>query len=393
MLFKIIIKLLFGYKNIKIEGYYIEKFLNIITNRKIFLWGIKRKGNEQIYAKVGDSEFDKIIDIAEKNGINIEIINEKGLPNILKKYKKRKYFFILIAIFLVFLGISSNFIWNIEITGNEKINKDEILKMANDYGLKIGMMKSKIETKNIINKIRMNREDIAWIGIDFKGTNAIIKVVEAKEKPEIIDEKDYTNIVAKKDAIITKISAQNGTILKNVNDEVKKGDVLIAGYMQGNYTDKYYVHSIGEVKGKVKYSDTEKILKSEIIKNKTGKKEKKYSLKFNKIKINLYKKYSKYKKYDTIVTEKNLKLFNNFYLPIEIIKYENEEVNENEITNSKEDAKNKGELMAKQKLEDNLKNNEIVNSDTIITEYDNYYEVKVTYEVIEDIATNEKIVF
>lgn len=393
MLFKIIIKLLFGYKNIKIEGYYIEKFLNIITNRKIFLWGIKRKGNEQIYAKVGDSEFDKIIDIAEKNGINIEIINEKGLPNILKKYKKRKYFFILIAIFLVFLGISSNFIWNIEITGNEKINKDEILKMANDYGLKIGMMKSKIETKNIINKIRMNREDIAWIGIDFKGTNAIIKIVEAKEKPEIIDEKDYTNIVAKKDAIITKISAQNGTILKNVNDEVKKGDVLIAGYMQGNYTDKYYVHSIGEVKGKVKYSDTEKILKSEIIKNKTGKKEKKYSLKFNKIKINLYKKYSKYKKYDTIVTEKNLKLFNNFYLPIEIIKYENEEVNENEITNSKEDAKNKGELMAKQKLEDNLKNNEIVNSDTIITEYDNYYEVKVTYEVIEDIATNEKIVF
>ena len=393
MLFKIIIKLLFGYKNIKIEGYYIEKFLNIITNRKIFLWGIKRKGNEQIYAKVGDNEFDKIIEIAEKNGINIEIINEKGLPNILKKYKKRKYFFILIAIFLIFLGISSNFIWNIEITGNEKINKDEILKMANDYGLKIGMMKNKIQTKNIVNKIRMNREDIAWIGIDFKGTNAIIKIVEAKEKPEIIDEKDYTNIVASKDAIITKISAQNGTILKNVNDEVKKGDVLIAGYMQGNYTDKYYVHSIGEVKGKVKYSDTEKILKSEIIKNKTGKKEKKYSLKFNKIKINLYKKYSKYKKYDTIVTEKNLQLFNNFYLPIKIIKYENEEVNENEITNSKEDAKNKGELLAKQKLEDNLKNNEIVNSDTIITEYDNYYEVKVTYEVIEDIATNEKIVF
>lgn len=393
MLFKIIIKLLFGYKNIKIEGYYIEKFLNIITNRKIFLWGIKRKGNEQIYAKVGDNEFDKIIEIAEKNGINIEIINEKGLPNILKKYKKRKYFFILIAIFLIFLGISSNFIWNIEITGNEKINKDEILKMANDYGLKIGMMKNKIQTKNIVNKIRMNREDIAWIGIDFKGTNAIIKIVEAKEKPEIIDEKDYTNIVASKDAIITKISAQNGTILKNVNDEVKKGDVLIAGYMQGNYTDKYYVHSIGEVKGKVKYSDTEKILKSEIIKNKTGKREKKYSLKFNKIKINLYKKYSKYKKYDTIVTEKNLQLFNNFYLPIKIIKYENEEVNENEITNSKEDAKNKGELLAKQKLEDNLKNNEIVNSDTIITEYDNYYEVKVTYEVIEDIATNEKIVF
>ena len=41
--------------------------------------------------------------------------------------------------------------------------------------------------EEIVNKIRLQRNDIAWIGIDIKGTNAIVKVVKADEKPEDID--------------------------------------------------------------------------------------------------------------------------------------------------------------------------------------------------------------
>ena len=39
----------------------------------------------------------------------------------------------------------------------------------------------------------------------------------------------------------------------------KEGDVLIAGYMDGNYTDRRYVHSLGEVQAKVPYSECDKI--------------------------------------------------------------------------------------------------------------------------------------
>ena len=46
-------------------------------------------------------------------------------------------------------------------------------------GIKIGKLKSEIETKSIINKMRLERDDLAWVGIEIKGTNAIIKVVEA----------------------------------------------------------------------------------------------------------------------------------------------------------------------------------------------------------------------
>ncbi len=61
-----------------------------------------------------------------------------------------------------------------------------------------------MDLKSIINKIRLDRKDIAWIGIDLKGTNAIVKVVEADAKPEIIKEDEYCNIVSDKEASIIK---------------------------------------------------------------------------------------------------------------------------------------------------------------------------------------------
>ena len=42
-----------------------------------------------------------------------------------------------------------------------------------------------------INKIRLSRDDVAWIGITVKGTNAIVKVKEADKAPNILDENKY----------------------------------------------------------------------------------------------------------------------------------------------------------------------------------------------------------
>mgnify|MGYP006070973663 FL=1 len=276
MLFKILINFLFGYLNIELEGYYIERFINTCISKNIFLWGIKRTKSTILFANIGAGDFKQAAKIAKKHGCRIKIKSKSGLPFIVKKYKKRKIFFILL--FLVIIGIYtlSKFVWNIEITGNTKVDSNEILSALEEDGLKVGVLKSKVNTDEIINKIRYQREDIAWIGIELDGTNAIVKIVEADSKPEIIDENDYCNIIATKDAVIEKISAQNGTLMVKEGDTVKKGDVLIGGWMEGKYTGKNYVNANGEVKAKVIYSQSEKIGKKEIKREQTGKNENKY---------------------------------------------------------------------------------------------------------------------
>ena len=113
---------------------------------------------------------------------------KKGLPLIFNKYKKTKIFAVGLAIVIISVIALSKFVWNVEIVGNDKINVEEIMIIANENGLKVGELKNKIDTKKIINKLRLERNDLAWVGIELKGTNALIKIIEATPKPDIINE-------------------------------------------------------------------------------------------------------------------------------------------------------------------------------------------------------------
>ena len=391
-MFNNIINFCLGFLEIEIEGYYIEKFINQCKNESIFLWNIDRDNSIVLKARISKINYEQVLEIAKKNQCIITVKNKKGIPFIWKKYRNRKVFISSFFIMVALIFTLSKFIWNIEVEGIEELEANEIIEQAKEEGLKIGILKQKVDIDSLVNKIRMERTDIAWIGIDIKGTNAIIRIIKANPKPEIVDENDYCNIVANKDGEITKIYAQNGTALVKCGDNVKKGDVLIAGWMEGNFTGKQYLNANGVVKAKIKYSKSKKIDKKEIKREKTEKKERKIAIKFNNFQINFYKRLSKFEKYDTIYTEKKLKLFPNFYLPINLIFFTNYEINEVEQLNNYDKAKTYGEQEIKAEM-DTLIEGEIINNTTDVIEYDNYYNVIVSYEVIEEIGTKEKIIF
>ena len=394
MFIKIILNYIIGYLRISIEGYYIERFINICKNNKIAIWNLKRDKEINLEFNIGVRDFKEICKIAKKTRCKVKIARKKGLPFLLHRYKKRKIFILLLIIIVALIMLSSNFVWNVEITEENNNVLENIEQDLKEAGLETGKLKSKIDTKEIINKIRLKREDIAWMGIELKGTNAIVKLVKAEEKPEIINEEEYCNIVSDKEGIITKINAQSGTANVKVGDTIKQGDVLINGWMEGKYTGIRYVHAKGEIEAKVWYTKHKKILYNTTERKETGNVEEKYQIKFNNFKINLYKTLSKFEIYDTIETENKFKLFSDFYLPISINKITNKEVEEVQKKYSLEEAKNIGI----QELEEEL-DKEIEDKDKIVNKNINTYEnedgvdVYVTYEVLENIGTNEKIVF
>lgn len=394
MFIKIIFNYIIGYIRISIEGYYIERFINICRNNKIAIWNLKRDKNVKLELNVGIKDLKRVAKIAKKTKCKMRITKKKGLPFLFNRYKKRKLFFAFLIAIIIILAISSNFIWNIQIVEEDKDTMENLYQDVIDSGLTIGTMKSKINTKDIINKVRLKRDDIAWMGIELKGTNAIVKVVKATAKPDIIDDEDYCNIVSDKQGIITKISAQNGTIAVKVGDTVNVGTTLINGWMEGKYTGIRYVHAKGEIQAKVWHTKSKKIPYNSTERTETGKIENKYKIKINNFEINLSKRLSKFEIYDTIVMENKFKIFSDFYLPISLIKTTNKEVKEEQKKYEIEEAKNLGI----EQLQDEL-NNEIENKEKIVNKIINTYEkedgveVYVTYEVLEDIGTNEKIVF
>lgn len=213
MIFKILLQYILGYVNISVEGYYIERFINTCLSKNILLWNVKREKTTYMQANVGIEDYKKLKQITKKTKCKMKIEGKKGLPFLMNRYRKRKIFFILLLLILICMIVTSRFVWNIEVEGLENISKEEIISNLAECGLNVGTLKSKINSQEIINKVRLKRDDIAWMNIDLSGTNVIVKIVETTEKPEIINQNEYCNIVSNKKAQITKITATSGTIL------------------------------------------------------------------------------------------------------------------------------------------------------------------------------------
>lgn len=394
LIVKIILNHILGYVKIKVESVFIERFINICISKRIFIWDIQREKSSIMYANIGIKDFKRLKNVAKKTKSKVSIEGKYGIPFLLHRYRKRKNFFILCSIILISLIAMSRFVWNIEIEGLQTIPKEEFMQELNDYGLKIGTRKSLIDSNSIINKMRLTRDDISWMGIDIKGTNIIIKIKEKEKAPIVINKSDYCNIVSNKTGLITKINVQDGTKAVEIGDMVKEGDVLVLGLLEGKFSgETRYVHAIADVDAKVWYSKKEKFYYNQDIRKETGQIENKYSIKFNNFKINFTKTLSKFQNYDTICKSKKILLFPNFYLPIEIVKKTNIEYKKISKTFTEEElieiATEKLEIEIEAEIEN--KDN-IINKQINVDKQEEYVEVEIIYEVIEKIGIEEKII-
>lgn len=151
---------------------------------------------------------------------------------------------------------------------------------------------------------------------------------------------------------------------------------------------------VGEIEAKVWYSKKEKMELNQTSLKKTGNEEKRYEINFNNFKINLYKTLPNFQKYDKINTEKKLKLFSDFYLPITLGISTFYELEEEKISLKPEEAEKLLEEKLKKQLSEEIEEKNTINDIKVNThEEDGSIEVEVIYEVLEHIGTEEKIIY
>lgn len=256
---------------------------------------------------------------------------------------------------------------------------------------KYGKLKSNLNLDEIKNQIRLDRDDLSWIGIDIKGTNVIVRIVEAKKEPEIIDENTPCNIVADKNGVISKMIVRSGTARVSVGDIVSIGDILVEGVMEGQYTGIREVNSDADIYSISTYEKEKKETFIQEVENRTGNEEKNIELYINNFKIFFNKGVTKFQNYDTIRTYKKVKLFSNYYIPIEIVTVTNYELEKNLKTYTENELTEK---ISKQLYSEIGEEIDIENSNQVDMETTSFSDidgvtVKVTCRIEEKIGTKE----
>jgi len=292
---------------VEAQGFFVERLINLCRINNIKIWNITYINQGTIRFKISPKEFKKLKPFIKKSKCKIKIVKKKGIYFDMFRYRKRKLAIYLMLVILVFSFVMSNFIWHINITGNEKIKTETIKNVLQDMGICIGKFKYLISKGEIADYIRANIYEAAWIGVDISGTTMNIVV---KEKI-ISEEEDKTvlgNIVSTKSAVISKIIAENGTARFKTGSYITEGSVAIEGVIESEHIEPIKVHASGILKGIVEYTFEKEYKYVEQIKEYTGSTKKGVGVKINNKEF-LLKRLPKENKYDINSKAKMFEIF------------------------------------------------------------------------------------
>lgn len=319
-----IIRYLQGYLCIRITGYSPERFLNLCSHHKIYIWGLVPQPDcyEMFITVKG---FRKLKPIIKKTRTKVTITRRFGLPFFLHKYRKRKIFFGGAFFCVLMIYVMSLFIWNIHIEGNFSRTDETILEFLQSRHVRHGMKKSKVNCSRIVKDIRKEYDDVIWVSAYVTGTRLMIKIKENTDTlpAETVIDDTPCDIVAEKDGLITEIITRRGIPLVKPGDSVKAGDILVSGTIEvkndaGEVVNYHEQHSDADIFAETSISYEDEIPFLYFEKQYTNARKYLFYFKIGTLICSVGSLKNDYKESELLSKEKQLKLGEHFYLPISV---------------------------------------------------------------------------
>ena len=371
---------------LNVKGKNIERFIKRLKSNNIDLLKIEYIKYNEINIIIYKKDYEKLLEL--KTIYDVNMVDIYGIIKVREVINIYKYLIVFIAIGIILLIFLSNVIFNVEVIHNDKDLRKFIINELENYDIKKYKFKKNYnEIQTIKNDILNKYQDkIEWLEIEEKGTSYIIRV-----EPRIIPNNEVSyekqNVVASKSAVIKKIIAKSGEIVKNLNSYVNKGDVIISGNIYLNEEIKNTIKADGIVYGEVWYN-----VKVE------------YPYVYNEIKeksnyqdVYVLKIFDKefeftFNKFKDKKIEENIILQNNI-LPIYLVKQKQQELETISLLLTSEEAKDKAIEEAIKKMNEKLDGEEKI-IDYKVLNFDieeDKVMLDVFFTVYEDITSYSKI--
>ena len=321
-----VLKFLQGFLQVTLTGSSPERFLNLCIRRNILIWNLcpnKEAGGFDFCISLKGFRASK--ELLKKTHTSVRIRKKCGLPFFLHRYRARKLFAAGILLCILLLWNCSKYVWKIEVNGTEELSQDMVLTWLEQKETSFGTPKTKIDCADIEAALRSDFDVIAWTSVKLEGTKLTIDIQESlpEDEVETLPSEGAWDIVAAEDAVIASIYTRQGTPQAEKGSVVSKGAVLISGRLDimddnGEVADYRYVVSDGDVTGTVTRTYQSSLAREYQKKEYTGEEDTSYTLQAGRIRIPLGKEKNNYSACETVVSDHQLQLLPNLYLPVHL---------------------------------------------------------------------------
>lgn len=296
-----------GTVRVELTSKYSERAVNICAANGVDFWDLERTDDGASRMSVNISGYLKLREVADRSGaFSVRIIRRRGAPFLLWRIRKRYVLLAGMVLCLAAVTLSSFFVWQIDVTGNETVSTSRILASLRSLGVDIGTSTFKISQERISNRMLLLVPELSWITLNTHGSRIEVVVREKVPKPEILDPDVPTAVYAAKAGIITEMEILEGWSAVEAGDTVDVGDELISSYVPVG--DGRFVHAEGRITARTWYEFTLSTPLETVKKEYTGRTRRRRALILAGKRINLYffggnpyEYYDKISQYDTLI--------------------------------------------------------------------------------------------
>lgn len=382
-----------GIVTVKLSGRGIERFINKLIRNDISVWNVKRHGAETVFFYMKLKDVKKLRLLARDSGCSITFQHRIGLPFLFKKLLRNSGLLIGAFLFMFVILFLSNMVWRVEINGANPETEYKIQKQLDKMGIKTGKLQFFIDdVETIQRQLTNNIQVITWVGVEIKGTTFHLQVVEKKE-PEQPEEFGPRHLVAKKEAIVTKIFVEKGNKLVNIHDHVVPGQMLVSGIIgKGEQTE--LVSSKGEILGETWYKSIVELPLTSTFQVFNGNEKRKYSIGFGSVNIPIWgfgkPKFSESK----VESSKHELRFLKWVLPVSFVNTTIRESEQETRIYSNEEAIKVAKEIARKDIKSKLSEDAKIKGEKVLHAVIENGKVKLSihFQIIENIAEGQPII-
>ena len=227
MLFIRFMRWLRGYICFAASDGFPERFLNLCNQAGVVLWDAAWRGDTML-GKTDRRGFTAMRACAEPAGVVLRAQCKRGLPFFLYEYRRRAGMLAGLAICVVTLAVLSGMVWTIEVRGNNLVAEEDILRVMEEQGLRLGVWRARVDVKAVSEAARAQLPGVSFLSLNLRGSSAVIEVREEllyqPRPPE-----NPRSIVAAKAGQIKLLEVYRGSPAAGIGQAVLPGALLASG--------------------------------------------------------------------------------------------------------------------------------------------------------------------
>lgn len=219
-----------AYCTYQIEGLNLDNLINHLAKQGIRLYNVKKIQNKRLIVDVNHIDSKKLFAIAKNLCYNIKKVKNTGRDYPLIVLFKRVGLILgaVIALFTIFTF--NDLVLSVDYVGSGSVYKAQAQEVLyqNDVGQFTRF--SSLDLRALEDQILAKSKSFSFVSCHKRGSRLIIELILSDKKDNLLTGK-AEKMTAQTSGVIERIKVYRGNALVKAGDSVKKGDLLVGGYV------------------------------------------------------------------------------------------------------------------------------------------------------------------